>query len=145
MKSRTPTALEIEELVSFLPRFCGERTTPIVKWRGGVAEGPVETSPEHGNVYVMPWPEYAEDVTEFLAVAEKECWMDYDYQKNLDLMGDLDPGTIGQANIKEIKSILTWCIRGERFVSGHLAGVIESGLICSVLRRLAELGSIEDH
>jgi len=41
-----------------------------------------------------------------------------------------------EASLHEIKSMLTFCIRGERFCDGHVASVIESGKMKSILMRL---------
>ena len=50
-----------------------------------------------------------------------------------------DPQKIAHATLLEIKSMLTWCVRGERFSEGHWAGVIEDGYIRDILLRLREL------
>jgi broad-specificity NMP kinase len=50
-----------------------------------------------------------------------------------------DDDLIATASLDQIKTMLTYCVRGERFVDGHWAHMLESGRIVALLRRLAEL------
>ena len=43
------------------------------------------------------------------------------------------------ASLSEIKTMLTYCVRGERFSDGHWAAMIEKGYIRRVLERLNEI------
>ena len=133
MKTRLPTSQEIEELVSFLPRLYAEGFTPIERWGGG-------TKGQDG-VFTMPWPEYDEVVEEFFRVASSECWSDYDYRpEEAGRMLENDDVT-KTADLAQIKTMLTYCVRGERFCDGHWGAMIEGGHVRRLLQRLAELGS----
>ncbi len=59
------------------------------------------------------------------------------YQKMAEILEDLD--RIESASLDEVKTLLTYCVRGERFCDGHWGAVIESGLIPRLLERLAGL------
>ena len=46
---------------------------------------------------------------------------------------------IQRATLAEIKTMLTYCVRGERFGDGHWAAMLESGKIVALLNRLRVL------
>ncbi|WP_445379740.1 DUF6508 domain-containing protein, partial [Pseudomonas syringae] len=46
---------------------------------------------------------------------------------------------IAQANLADMQTLLTYCIRGERFCDGHHGAMIEKGYVLKILRRLAVL------
>lgn len=133
METRQPTLREIEELVSFLPRLYADGFTPVKSWGGG-------DDAEDGVVF-MPFPEYDETVREFFRMVSREVWSDYDY----------DPGDAGRmiesenfiesADLAQIKTMLTYCARGERFCEGHWEAMIKGGYIRRLLLRLEELRS----
>lgn len=72
---------------------------------------------DHSWVYEFDW-------TEWQPVAER-------YAKNDGLLADAGLGTI--------RKILTTHVRREHFEDGHLAGVVRSGHVAAVLRRLQAL------
>ncbi|OHB78940.1 MAG: hypothetical protein A2Z25_21430 [Planctomycetes bacterium RBG_16_55_9] len=131
MKTRMPTQQEINELVGFLPRLYGEQLTPIKKWNGG-RQG-------QDGVFIMPGPEYDPVVDEFFRVASKECWADYDYPPEEAGRMLENPDVIKTADINQIKTMLTYCVRGERFCDGHWSAMIEGGHVRRLLERLAEI------
>ncbi|MCZ7570811.1 MAG: DUF6508 domain-containing protein [Ardenticatenaceae bacterium] len=133
MKTRLPTLQEIEELVAFLPRLYQEGFTPIKRWGGG-AQG-------KDGVFTMPWPEYNTVVEDFFLVAASEWWCDYDYQPEEAGRMLENQDVVKTASLSQIKTMLTYCVRGERFCDGHWAAMIEGGYIRRLLERLAELGS----
>ncbi|RME73290.1 MAG: hypothetical protein D6784_12140 [Chloroflexi bacterium] len=128
MKTRQPTSQEIEELVSFLPRLYAAGFSPIKQWHGGPQEG------------TMPYPEYEAVVEAFFRAAGKECWIDYSYDPAEAGRMLRDEAFIKTANLEQIKTMLTYCVRGERFSDGHWGAMIEGGYIRRLLLRLAELG-----
>jgi hypothetical protein len=46
---------------------------------------------------------------------------------------------IGRATLAEIKMMLTYCVRDERFSDGLWAALLESGRIVAILKRLRVL------
>ena len=47
-----------------------------------------------------------------------------------------DDGTVKTADLDQIKTMLTHCVRGERFCTGHWAAVIENGYVHRLLKGL---------
>ena len=134
MKTRLPTSQEIEELVAFLPQLYAEGFTPIKQWGGG-------TQGQDG-VFTIPWPEYDELVEKFFRVAASEWWCDCDYRPEEAGRMLENQDVVKTATLSQIKTMLTCCVRGERFYDGHWAAVIEGGHIRLLLERLAVLGSV---
>ena len=46
---------------------------------------------------------------------------------------------VRDATIEQIKTMLTYCVRGERFNDGHWAAMLEGGHVRRLLERLAEI------
>lgn len=84
-------------------------------------------------------PVYSDAVTDFMQEASRECWLDPDYQTEVVARWIKDPGFISQASLAQIRSLLTFCIRGERFCSGHVGGMIDNGVILAIFNRLEAL------
>jgi hypothetical protein len=126
-----PTDQDIAELLSFLPKLTVDGFRPIRRWTGGrrIDE----------KTFVMSWPEYDEVVEEFVKVASRDCWCDYDYVPADAGRMLYDPETVGTATLAQLKTMLTYCIRGERFCDGHWGEMIEEGHVERLLRRVAEI------
>jgi len=133
MKTRLPTSQEIEELVAFLPRLYAEGFKPVKRWKGG-------TKGKDG-VITMPWPEYNKVVDDFFRVAASEWWCGYDYRPEEAGRMLENQDVVKTASLAQIKAMLTYCVRGERFCDGHWATMIEGGYIRGLLERLAKFGS----
>lgn len=116
------TLNDIDELISFLPEL-DALNDYIINWEGA----------ESGT---FPYPVYPDTVAEFFRAAGKKCWTDYDYLKkvNVDLMKEKD--VILNSSLEEMKSVITWCVRGERFSAGHWNTVLKNGIVFAVLERL---------
>lgn len=128
-----PTPEEIAELVSFLPRLYAPGYAPVKQWHGGF--------PREDGVIPMPYPEYDPLVEEFFRSAAAECWLDYGYRPEEAHRMLEDEDFLKTAGLLQIKTMLTYCLRGERFCDGHWGAVIEGGYIRRLLERLAELGA----
>ena len=87
--------------------------------------------------------QYRQDVREFFALLNENEWdyLDYlspeirDYIKY--------PDKIQFATLKQIKGILTYCLKGERYVEGHRNVMLKRGVIQEALKRLKNLASKE--
>ncbi len=133
MRNAPVTRKNIDEILRFLPKFCLPDSDTTATWPEEM-ERDVET-----GVFVMPSPTYPKDVEEFYRLAGKSCWNDYDY----------DPAEAGEmvqsnefiasASLAQIKTILTYCVRGECFVQGHWDAMIQQGRIGAILRRVQQL------
>lgn len=121
----------MDELLRFLPVFEIPERGYVKEWGGG------ETTAD--GAITMPYPVYCDDVLEFFTLAGQTHWSDFDY-KPLEAYEMLsDDGFIATASLDDIKTMLTYCVRGERFMDGHWAHMLESGRIVALLRRLAVL------
>ena len=119
------TPEEIDELLAFLPGFEQPGRKFIRAWRGG--DG------------TFPYPVYDEDVMAFFRLTGQGVWSDYQYEPRT--AGEMlySDAVIAAATIQQIKTMLTYCVRGERFSDGHWAHVLKTGRIQALLHRLAAL------
>jgi hypothetical protein len=112
-KEKPITTADIDELLAYLPRL---RSLEGRYWE------------ESATSYVPV-------VEEFFNLAGKGCWYDSNYQpEKADQMIE-DTEHINNATIGDIKTMLAWCVRGERFCEGHWAVVLSSGKVFSILER----------
>lgn len=125
-----PTSQNIDELLAFLPKLCNEDFRPVKRWHSGEQEN---------GVIAMPHPEYASVAREFFQAASKECWMDRHYQPETAAAMLGDAQVVQNADLSQIRTMLTYCVRGERFCDGHWGKMIEDGHICRLLRRLSSI------
>ena len=131
-RTRLPTLKEIDELTAFLPRLHADGFSPVIKWEGGKMK--------NGTIQ-MPYPNYDKVVTDFFHLAASECWLDYEYTQNEAAEMLRDENLVKTAPLEQIKTMLTFCLRGERFSDGHWGAMIEGGYIRHLLERLNEIKS----
>jgi hypothetical protein len=122
-----PTWQDIEKLTAYLPRLYAEGFHPILKWEGG-------EKLKNGSI-TLPYPKYDPLVEEFFHLGGGP-WIDYDYNPEQAYQMLKDERRVQTASLREIKSMLTFCVRGERFSDGHWAEMIEKGYIRRILERL---------
>jgi hypothetical protein len=127
-----PTAREIEELTAFLPRLYAEGFSPIVRWEGG--------EKQKDGSFTVPYPNYNPVVEEFFQRIQGN-WIDYEYNPEQAYQMLKDENLVKTASLAQVKSLLTFCKRGERFSDGHWADMIEKGYIRRLLERLNEIKS----
>jgi hypothetical protein len=132
------TRQRIDELLRFMPALgaAGPDTEPT--WRG------LDQNPDAGE-FVMPYPDYPPAVEEFFRLAAQDCWCDFGYVP--EEAGELvrDDAAIASASLAQIKTMLTFCVRGERFCDGHWGAMVREGRIGAILRRLQQLrGEVPD-
>ena len=112
---------EIDQLLGFLPLF--EQPGRVFLAASGGDGKPV----------------YVGDVQQFFELAAQPCWTDLDYDPAEAGRMLEDECLIDNASLYQIRSMLTYCVRGERFNPGHWDAVLRSGQVTGLLRRLAEL------
>jgi hypothetical protein len=121
----------MDELLRFLPLFELPGREYVQEWAGGerTADGGI----------TMPYPIYCDDVLEFYTLAGQTHWSDFQYDPRQahDMLHENE--LIAAASLDQIRTMLTYCVRGERFMDGHWAHMLESGRIAALLRRLAAL------
>ena len=125
-----PTQAEVDELLAFLPVFSAPEYEPVRQWHGGPAGKPQS---------LTPFPEYDDAVEAFIDAASKDCWKDRFYVSSGASRMLEEDGRIQGASLANIKSMLTFCVRGERFCDGHVGDIISKGYVMRILERLAEI------
>ena len=125
-----PTKAEFAELLAFLPVFSSPDFCPVQQMHGGRGvDGTMQ----------FPWPEYCPEVERFIQSASKDCWQDYHYSPEAMAEMIADPEQVQSATLDQIRSLLTYCVRGERFCDGHIGHLIEAGHVARILERLKEI------
>ena len=130
--SRPPSLQEIEALTAFLPKLYAEGFSPVINWEGGK---------QKDGTYQLPYPHYHSLVQEFFHAVAGEVWIDYEYNPEQAYQMIKDENLIRAASLPQIKTMLTFCLRGERFSDGHWAQMIVEGYIRRLLERLNEIKS----
>jgi hypothetical protein len=115
-----PTGSDIQKLVAYLPRLYGSGLELV---RGFDTRG-------FGSY------DYDPVVRRFYRLVSQDCWCDFGYQPAEVERSIQDLEWLSRASIPEIKTVLTYCQRQERFCTGHWKAMIEDGVIRAVLERL---------
>jgi hypothetical protein len=111
------TRQKIDELLQFLPAFAEPNRQFIKKWE-------------------QYYPVYAADVTQFVRLAGDPWWMDTGYKPDEARQMLADDAFIQSASLEQVKTMLTYFVRGERFSDGHWGSLLVNGRIQTLLHRL---------
>ena len=130
-KTELLTLQDIERLTAYLPRLYAEGFSPVIRWEGG-------EKLKDGS-FTLPYPKYDPLVEEFFLLGG--AWLDYEYNPEQAYQMLKDEVAVRTASLTQIKSMLTYCARGERFSDGHWEEMIEKGYIRRILERLNEIKS----
>ena len=84
----------------------------------------------------LPYPDYDPLVEEFFRTVSGGGWLDKNYNPEQTYQMLKAENLIKAASISQIRTMLTFCVRGERFSDGHWAEMIEEGYIRRLLERL---------
>ena len=117
MDSKILKREDIEELVSFLPILYADKAELFT----------IEADEESISKFYL----YNDDVNRFIGSSSKACWVVSEYSDEL-----INNDDIENASLEDIKGLLTFCIRGESFSSGHIAHMIKEKIIQRILNRL---------
>jgi hypothetical protein len=130
VKPRPITRRRIDELLRYLPVFAVPDARFVTEWGGG---------PRPDGTIEMGYPVYASEVSAFFELAAQPCWCDYEYHPAT--VGEMleDDALIAAADLDGIRTMLTYCVRGERFGGGHWEEMLVSGVVVKLLRRLEQL------
>lgn len=126
MKEHVITKEDIDSLLKFLPLF-SVPSRSFGEWKG--------FDKEKGLLH-LPFFDYDDDVEEFFRLASQECWTDPSYEPQQASRMLQDAEFVARASLDEVKTMLTFCVRGERFFAGHRLAALEEGLIVIILKRL---------
>ena len=116
----SPTRQQIDELLQFLPVF-------------GTAGRDFVAEKDQKSMY----PSYTDEVEKFYRLAGWFGLRSYDPKKHGAMT--YDDEAIRSASLDDVRHMLTFCVRGERFSDGHWGTMIRDGRIGAILRRLSEL------
>lgn len=86
----------------------------------------------HNRVECNPYPIYDDEIYRALGMLRT----DSNYLRNWE---KIEEKPIEEMTRKEVATMLTFIIRGERFCDGHIAGYVESGELLRLMLRLREL------
>jgi hypothetical protein len=125
------TPERVDELLRFLPLFEQAGRAFVESWSGDE-----RTS---DGAATAPFAVYASDVEEFFSLAGQPCWCDREYVPAEAATMLEDDNLVQIATIDQLRTMLTYCVRGERFCDGHWESVLRSGRVVSLLRRLKVL------
>jgi hypothetical protein len=125
------TPEQIEEILAFLPLLDRPGRSFVEAWRGG------EKTP--GGAITTPYPAYHPDVEAFFRVAGRSCWSDPGYEPAAAAAMLRDDDAVRRATLDEVRTMLTCCVRGERFCDGYWEAVLSSGRVVALLKRLEVL------
>ena len=128
MKENIPSKKSIKELTDFLGLLYDENIELCKPYPNA----------DMSDIISGGYYKYHPSVLTFFELVSQKHWKDYKYVDNFyeEMVG---PGKIEEASIDQLKTILTWCDRGERFVEGHWEDVIKNEIIKRVLLRLKEI------
>ena len=130
-KLKPITVSDIDQLLTASAALASLDGRLLEEWGGGnrASDGAIE----------MPYPVYPEIVEDFFRAAGAEPWSNYNYVPEDAARMVRDRTVIANASLDDIRTMLTWCVRGERFCDGHWAHVLADGTIGSLLARLKVL------
>ncbi len=124
-------AMNLSMIVKLLS---GGRIFDIAKWAGG------EKRDE--SAWTLPFPEYRVEVEGFFTALGEFLLLwtptSSDYLETSRELRD-DHDAIGSAGPDEVKALLTFVWRGEKFCDGFWEAQLQSGLVTVLLDRLHEL------
>ena len=126
----------IDELLAYYPLVKERNPDKIATW-------PKTEIKENELVNFLVGPYYADEVIELFKLISQPYWCDYSYSP--DTAGNMvyDDGFIKNASLDEIKTMLTYCHRGERFCSGHWEDMIIQGRLEKIFDRLVKIRQYE--
>lgn len=123
------TVERINQLLVFLPLLdVPERS--FAHWK---------TINDEGETLSLPYFVYDEDVERFFRCAAQSWWIDDDYLPRTAAAMLDDIKIIEAANLDEIKIMLTYCVRVEKFYDGGRETLLKEGKIVALLKRLSKL------
>lgn len=90
---------------------------------------------------------YDQKVYDFFNLVNTLELVDYNYLKSLEDASYFNCNSkdefIAKADLSILKSLLTFCQRGERFCTGFLAGILDNKVLAKILKRLNEIEETE--
>lgn len=91
------------------------------------------------GAFLLTGPEYPPLVRQFIHYVGHSPWNAFDYDLHAAGERIRDPQAIATATLRDVRHMLTYVLRGERFCDGHVGACIASGQVGAILRRVAQL------
>ena len=66
-----------------------------------------------------PWPEYPAAREDFVQEASRNCWSDPSYEPSNTARMFNDEGFVATASLSQLRTMVTYFVRGEKFCDGH--------------------------
>jgi len=123
---------EIAEILSFVPALSQPGRRFVQKWN------------EPGPGDHLPYPEYFPDVEKFFQTASLPYWFPKNYDPREAFWMLPDRAFIARADLEQLRSMITMCVRSERIVPGSWCTALESGVILRILERLKQIHDLAD-
>jgi hypothetical protein len=119
-----PTSTDIDMLLAFLPVFDCRTYDPL------------KPGSQITNSISL---HYNAEVRRFFQLLDAPCWADYQYMPGEVAKQLQDDQAIAKASLEELRSLLTYCNRAERFCNGAWKSILTNGKMVAILRRLGSL------
>ena len=84
-------------------------------------------------------PSYPETINDFMFYLSTSVWNNFNYNPEIVGIKIKEPDYLENADIDEIRSVLTWVHRTELFSDGHWRTVLESDILPKIINRLKSL------
>ena len=124
----------VESVLSFREALEHRAKAPIKEWDGG-------RDPNSG-VLTLPYPKYHADILDFFTALSVllSLWIP-DATDYLDISEKfrVDHNAVAVARPDEVKALLTFVLRGEKYCDGFWGTQLSSGSVIALLERLEEL------
>jgi len=75
-------------------------------------------------------------MTEFVREASRKCWSDKSYDPTDTARMLNDSELVESATLPQLRTILTYFVRGEKFCDGHWAGMFRDGHVGRMMKRM---------
>jgi hypothetical protein len=114
-----------EELLRFLPKLGTPGPHSEPEWHG------LDQNLAGGMLF-MPYPTYPREVKAFFRLAGQKWWTDFAYEPPA--AGEIvrSDEAIASASLDRVKTLLTFCVRGERFCDGHWGEIVREGRVGAI-------------
>jgi hypothetical protein len=108
--------------------------------QGGSAANPRwhEMAEQADGSFNMPSPEYPAAVTDFMQEASKKCWSDTNYDPSETARMISNERLIADATLQQLRTMVTYVVRGEKFCDGHWAAMFRDGYVMRLADRLRQ-------
>jgi hypothetical protein len=127
-RSMQPTIEDARALTAFMPLLRDEKNESIVEWKLG--EG-------------FPHAIYDSWVDDLVNETARDCWSHAKYDPSRASEMIENDSIVRSATLDQIKQMLTYFVRAERFCDGVQGSLIRRGRMAAVMNRLQQLFELE--